>query len=161
MSSLFLDVTQCLLTVMDQAIQGQLYPGVDRLSENSSNWLPNNTVYHPRKAKTSLFIILIHSWIHSSKIIITHVQKLFCWLWPSSEVQWNCFKANSHTPSRSHAVLLPCHAAKGLDCVFPIWFTQCGHVRFTHSMPRPCHAMTMLFWKWLLKATAQSGMGMA
>jgi hypothetical protein len=53
-----------------------------------------------------------------------------------------------------HAVPLPCRAAKGLDCVFPIWFTQCGRVLFTHAMPCPCHATTMPFWKRLLKATA-------
>jgi hypothetical protein len=68
------------------------------------------------------------------------------------------FKANSHT---SHAVPLPCRATKGLDCVFPIWFTQCGRVWFTHAMLRPCHATTMLFQKRLLKATAQRGMSTA
>ena len=26
-------------------------------------------------------------------------------------------------PCRAHAVPLPCRAAKGLECVFPIWFT--------------------------------------
>ena len=40
-------------------------------------------------------------------------------------------------PCRSPAV--PCRAAKGLECVFPIWFTQCGRVWFTFAMPRPCH----------------------
>jgi hypothetical protein len=63
-------------------------------------------------------------------------------------------------PCRAHAVPLPCRAAKCLDCVFPIWFTQCGRVWFTHAMPRTCHATTMPFWKRLLKATAQRGMGM-
>jgi hypothetical protein len=29
-------------------------------------------------------------------------------------------KADSHIACRAHAVPLPCHAAKGLDCVFPI-----------------------------------------
>jgi hypothetical protein len=29
-------------------------------------------------------------------------------------------KANSHIRCRSHAVPLPCRAAKGLDCFFPI-----------------------------------------
>ena len=29
-------------------------------------------------------------------------------------------------PCRVHAVLLPCRAAKGSECVFPIWFTQYG-----------------------------------
>jgi len=36
-------------------------------------------------------------------------------------------------PCRARAVPLPCRAAKGLECVFTIWFTQCGRVR-----PRPC-----------------------
>ena len=46
-------------------------------------------------------------------------------------------------PCRDHAVPLPCLAAKGLECVFPIWFTQCGHVWFTLAMQCPCHAPTM------------------
>jgi len=54
-------------------------------------------------------------------------------------------KADSHIACRAHAVPLPCRAAKGLECVFPIWFTQCGRVWFTHAMPRPCHALTMPF----------------
>ena len=40
---------------------------------------------------------------------------------------------------------MPCRAAKGLECVFPIWFTQCGHVWFTLAMPCPCHAPIMPF----------------
>jgi len=40
-------------------------------------------------------------------------------------------KADSHIACRAHAVPLPCRAAKGLECVFPIWFTQCGRVWFT------------------------------
>jgi len=47
-----------------------------------------------------------------------------------------------------------CCASKGLECVFPIWFTQCGHVWFTLAMLHPCHALTMPFY---LKATAQHG----
>ena len=54
-------------------------------------------------------------------------------------------KADSHIACRAHAVPLPCRAAKGLQCVFPIWFTQCGRVRFTLAMPRPCLASTMPF----------------
>jgi hypothetical protein len=46
-------------------------------------------------------------------------------------------------PIRAHAapmpVPLPCRAAKGLECVFPLWFTQCGRVWFTLAMPRPYH----------------------
>ena len=54
-------------------------------------------------------------------------------------------EADSHIACRAHAVPLPCRAAKGLECVFPIWFTQCGPVWFTLDMPRPCHARTMPF----------------
>ena len=45
----------------------------------------------------------------------------------------------------THSMPCPCRAAKGLECVFPIWFTQCGRVWFTLAMPRPCHALTMPF----------------
>jgi hypothetical protein len=31
----------------------------------------------------------------------------------------------------THSMPRPCRAAKGLECVFPIWFTQCGSVWFT------------------------------
>jgi hypothetical protein len=55
-------------------------------------------------------------------------------------------------PCRAHAVTLPWLAAKGLDYVFPIWFTWYGLVWPTHTITRPCHSTTMPFWKWLLKA---------
>jgi hypothetical protein len=51
-------------------------------------------------------------------------------------------KADSHIACRAHAIPLPCSAAKGLECSFPIWFTQCGRVWFTLAMP--CHAHAML-----------------
>ena len=57
---------------------------------------------------------------------------------PCEEV-FDPLKADSHITCRAHAVPLPCRAAKGLECVFPIWFTQCGRVWFTLAMPRPCH----------------------
>jgi hypothetical protein len=44
-------------------------------------------------------------------------------------MQWNLLR-RIHT---YHAVPLPCRSAKGLDCIFPIWFTQCGRVWFTHT----------------------------
>jgi hypothetical protein len=44
------------------------------------------------------------------------------------------------------AAPMPC--PKCLECVFPIWFTQCGSVWFTLAMLRSDHAV-------LLKATAQ------
>ena len=67
----------------------------------------------------------------------TDGDKRSCWL----------LKADSHIACRAHSVPLPCLAAKGLEWVFPIWFTQCGRVLFTLAMPRSDHA--------LLKATAQ------
>jgi hypothetical protein len=45
----------------------------------------------------------------------------------------------------THSMPRPCRAAKVLECVFLIWFTQCGRVWFTFAMPRPCHALTMPF----------------
>ena len=45
----------------------------------------------------------------------------------------------------THSTPCPCRASKGLECVFPIWFTQCGRVWFTLAMPRPCHALAMTF----------------
>ena len=54
-------------------------------------------------------------------------------------------KADSHIACRAHAVPLPCRAAKGLECVIPIWFTQCDRVWFTLAMPCPCYAPTMPF----------------
>jgi len=63
-------------------------------------------------------------------------------------------KADSHIACRAHAVPLPCRAAKGLECVFPIWFTQCGRVWFTLAMPSPCHALTMPFFSRSRHSTA-------
>jgi hypothetical protein len=54
-------------------------------------------------------------------------------------------KADSHLACRAHAVPLPCRAAKSLECVFPVWFTQCGRAWFTLAMQRPCHALIMPF----------------
>jgi hypothetical protein len=48
-------------------------------------------------------------------------------------------------PCRAHSVPLPCRAAKCLESVFPIWFTQCGRVWFTLAMPCSCHAPTLPF----------------
>ena len=49
-------------------------------------------------------------------------------------------KAGSHIACRAHAVPLPNRATKGLECVFPIWFTQCDCDSYL-----PCHAPTMPF----------------
>jgi hypothetical protein len=45
----------------------------------------------------------------------------------------------------THRMPRPSRAAKGLECVFPIWFTQCGLFWFTLALPRLCHAPTMPF----------------
>ena len=54
----------------------------------------------------------------------------------------------------AHAVPLPCLAAKDLERVFPIWFTQCGRVWFTLAMPCPCHAPAMPFFSRPQRSTA-------
>jgi hypothetical protein len=57
-----------------------------------------------------------------------------------------CVRVDSHAipfPCRFRAVPLPCRSAKSLECVFPIWFTQCGRVWFTHTIPFPCHSPAM------------------
>ena len=46
-----------------------------------------------------------------------------------------------------------CHAIKGLECVFPIWFTQCSHVWFTRAVPMTCSDHAVLLKKilcWIL-----------
>jgi hypothetical protein len=47
-----------------------------------------------------------------------------------------------------HAVPLPCSAAKGLDCVFPIWFTQCGrcHNHAILKVTSQRHSMARHVW---------------
>ena len=70
--------------------------------------------------------------------------------------QSNHFKADSHIACRAHAVRLQCRAAKGLECVFPIRFTQCDRVRFTLAMSYPCHASTMPFFSRPQHSTAVS-----
>ena len=45
----------------------------------------------------------------------------------------------------THNMPRPCRAAKGLEYVFPTWFTQFGRVWFTLAMPCPCYAPTIPF----------------
>jgi hypothetical protein len=69
--------------------------------------------------------------------------------WHSNYTFWHgleleaTLKADSHIACRARAVPLPCRAAKGLECVFLIRFTQCGRVWFTLDMP--CRARAMLW----------------
>ena len=68
--------------------------------------------------------------------------------------QWSSKGRFTHSmpfPRRAHVVPLSCRAAKGLECVFPIWFTQCGRV-CSHL---PCRAHAIPDHAVLLKATAQ------
>jgi len=71
-------------------------------------------------------------------------------LHPTQTLQNGMVKADKHTACRAHGISLPCCAAKGSECFFPIWFTQCGCVWFTLAMPCSDHAI-------LLKAMAQHG----
>ena len=69
--------------------------------------------------------------------------------------------ADLHIACRAHVVPLPCHAAKGLECVFPIWFTRCSRVWFTLAMPRPCHPRPCLGLENNGMVRAWHGLGMA
>ena len=51
--------------------------------------------------------------------------------WPVLSVNIGRVKADSYIACHAHAVPLPCRAAKGLECVFLIWFTHCDRVCFT------------------------------
>ena len=88
---------------------------------------------------------------------LSYSRSLCLWLpqtnlsWPVRMICGNPTGRFTHSmpcPCRKHAVPLPCRAATGLECVFPIWFTQCGRVWFTLAMPCSDHAV-------LLKATTQ------
>jgi len=74
---------------------------------------------------------------------------------------YDTLKADSHIACCAHAVPLPCRAAKGLVCFFPIWFTHCGHVWFTLAMPCPCPALTMPFFSrpWQSSASERRPLG--
>jgi len=91
--------------------------------------LVNGTHSSPSRSHTSLFILVCGA----STTCAVH------------NVQFSTVKADSHIACRAHAVPLPCRAAKVLEYVFRIWFTQCGRIWFTRTTPRPCHAPTMPF----------------
>jgi hypothetical protein len=58
----------------------------------------------------------------------------------------------------THSMSCPCRAAKGLECAFPVWFTQSDRVWFTLAMP--CNTMPMPYsdHATIFKATAQHGL---
>ena len=90
--------------------------------------------------------------LHSDPVVVSlqpfisydSVKVLF---YPKFPDFWNsaAFTADSHIACRAHAVPLPRSASNGIQCVFPIWFTQSGRVWFTLAMSCPCYAPTMPF----------------
>jgi hypothetical protein len=103
-------------------------------------YLPGHALSHLKTVAFKAHLDLIHidykcgAHYFISTLSVATSGRLFCRI-----------KADSHTACRAHAIPLPCRPAKGLDCVFPIWFTQCGRVWFTLAMPCPCHAPTKPF----------------
>ena len=93
---------------------------------------------------TTLYSIMFHYGLHGNIFTFT-----FTFTFNQSQPAGR-FTHSMPCPCRAHAIPLPCRAAKGLECVFPIWFTQCGRVWFTLAMPCSDHAFP-------LKATAQHG----
>jgi hypothetical protein len=96
-------------------------------------------------------VLVCISNVSGSNLILCGEQHFACELrvelaWPHySEQNWGRFTHSMPCPCRAHAVPLPCRAAKRLDCVFPIWFTQRGRVWFTLAMPCPCRAHAILW----------------
>jgi len=72
-------------------------------------------------------------------------------LWPSRArlvsrpSDYNSMPTDSSYKTLQGDSHIACRAAKGLECVFPIWFTQCGREWFTLAMPCPCRARAMLW----------------
>jgi hypothetical protein len=69
-------------------------------------------------------------------------------------------------PRRARASPQRCRPAKGLDCVFPIWFTQYAvfgsHMPCrAHTAPMPCHDHAVLKATYQGHGTARHGHGMA
>ena len=103
---------------------------------------------HPQPILRTLWeIVRTHSFVIAGFVVTwsplsPDLTQLDLFLWVHFKGR---FTHSMPCPCRAHAVPLPCRAAKGLECVFPISFTQCGRVWFTLAMPRPCHALTMPF----------------
>jgi len=94
---------------------------------------------------------LPHAW-HTPRPSLIHIAFGHCCnMWLTFHVILRVVKAEGctqpgHNKSRfTNSMPCPCRAAKCLEFVFPIWFTQCGRVWFTLAIPCPCHALTMPF----------------
>ena len=106
------------------------------------NWSQTLHTVHPLHThslwfRQARFIELSEKWSHNQAL---RRQKP---IQPWRQRNKGRFTHSMPFPCRTHAVPLPWVAAKGLECVFPIWFTQCGRVWFTLTMQ--CHAPTMPF----------------
>ena len=74
------------------------------------------------------------------------------WSWhdaknPTLQQSIGRFTHSMPCPCCASVVPLTCRATKGLECVFPIWFTHCSHVWFTLARPCSCRPHAML-WPW-------------
>jgi hypothetical protein len=84
----------------------------------------------------------------STETLVPVFQPSWCHIPKDHKLHVHCherLKADLHIACHAHAIPLLCRAAKGLECVFPIWFTWCGRIWFTLAITRPCPAPTMLF----------------
>ena len=75
-------------------------------------------------------------------VLGTAITEMHCTILLKLAIQWNIKPRNQNTwelrtnkGQFTHSTPFPCHATKGLECVFPVWFTQCGRVWFTLAMP--------------------------
>ena len=92
-----------------------------------------------------LCLIFTHSCLPTHTSVVYKLQLTFQ-MWFLMCSRFAAFvKATWHIPFHASAVPLPCHVAEGLDCVFPIWFTQGDCVWFTHTVPCPWRTPAMLW----------------
>jgi hypothetical protein len=80
------------------------------------------------------------------------------WLWQvDKRGTWPLkptFMADSHIACRAHAVPLSCRDAKGLECVFPIWFWEERHGQSkAWARHGKCESNTAALCKWNGKDT--------
>jgi hypothetical protein len=97
--------------------------------------------------------------LRNNAITTEFMPLLCCWMWSEwhGPILWkptvlfiafqqkykvpNCFVMMLFRPVYTYrAVPLPCCAVAVLNCDFPIWFTQCDCVWFTHAEPWPCQS---------------------
>jgi hypothetical protein len=79
---------------------------------------PASVIFKPRFAEFDYVARSLSKQIHRNnkiRLYKTLIKPVLCY----GSVTWT-FKADSHIAYRANAVPLPCRAAKGLECVFPI-----------------------------------------